>query len=620
MKRALASLGLRGRLLLAFFGISAFAILAAIAAVYSFVAIGKALDLIAEQRVPSALDALEISRQAERIVAGAPALLAARTLEQHERQSADILAEIERLESLLAALKSTAIDVAALGSLDSAAAQLRDNLSQVDGLVAANLALGEKKRELSERVIAINNAVQRLLTPWVQVTESKINQLRSAAQDEDLSAVDRNRALREQIEAKELRERLQEAQLEASVVNDNLLQVWAEEQLDQLTVAEFRLRRRLKKLAELAAVFDEKLRPLMGVQIDAFSALVEGEGSVTALRREELALQEAGRGLLQQNVELVGRLTVAVDALVGGAKDDIELANRDARSVQRFSTTFLVAVVVLSLVSSVLIVWLYVGRNIVARLTALSHSMLAIAEGNLHVELPAEGGDEVGRMAAALHVFRDTAVVREVFGKYVPESVAEAIIAGGGSLQPVQTTATILYSDLETFTGIVEGMSPAEVVQMLNEYFPAVIEPINRHGGIVNQFQGDAMLVTFNVPIEDPAHADEAVKAACEIQQIVARRTFAGRSLRARIGITTGTVIAGNVGSGDRMNYTVHGDAVNLAARLEQLNKEYGTRVLVSGETVARLCGSYPLEPIGEVGIRGKNKSVEVFKLSVADL
>jgi len=164
---------------------------------------------------------------------------------------------------------------------------------------------------------------------------------------------------------------------------------------------------------------------------------------------------------------------------------------------------------------------------------------------------------------------------------------------------------------------IVEDMPPIQVVQMLNEYFPAVIEPINRHGGVVNQFQGDAMLVTFNIPVEDPHHADEAVKTACEIQEVVKNRTFAGVSLRTRIGINTGTVIAGNVGSGDRVNYTVHGDAVNVAARLEQLNKDHGTLVLVSGSTVSLLTDTYPLELVGEVMIRGKHDSVELFKLAI---
>ncbi len=210
---------------------------------------------------------------------------------------------------------------------------------------------------------------------------------------------------------------------------------------------------------------------------------------------------------------------------------------------------------------------------------------------------------------------RQLAIIREVFGKYVPESVVEAIVSGKGHLKPIQTTATVLYSDLEAFTSIVEGMSPIQVVQMLNEYFPAVIEPINRHGGVVNQFQGDAMLVTFNIPVEDPHHADEAVKTACEIQEIIKNRTFAGVSLRTRIGINTGTVIAGNVGSGDRVNYTVHGDAVNLAARLEQLNKDYGTLVLVSDSTVSLLTDTYPLEPVGEVIVRGKHESVKLFKL-----
>ncbi|NIR29632.1 MAG: adenylate/guanylate cyclase domain-containing response regulator [Gammaproteobacteria bacterium] len=212
-------------------------------------------------------------------------------------------------------------------------------------------------------------------------------------------------------------------------------------------------------------------------------------------------------------------------------------------------------------------------------------------------------------------VAQQLAVIREVFGKYVPESVADAIVAGQGRLEPMHATATILYSDIESFTGIAQSMEPAHVVRMLNAYFGAVIEPITRYGGIVNQFQGDAMLVAFNVPVEDPQHADSAVKAALGMQRILGEHSFAGVRLRTRIGINTGVVIAGNVGSGERMNYTVHGDAVNLAARLEHLNKEHGSEVLISGTTVALLGAAYRLESIGEVAIRGRTEPVPIFRL-----
>ena len=144
-----------------------------------------------------------------------------------------------------------------------------------------------------------------------------------------------------------------------------------------------------------------------------------------------------------------------------------------------------------------------------------------------------------------------------------------------------------------------------------------MIEPIKRHGRGVNQFQGDAMLVTFNVPVEDPEHADKAVKVAIEIQQAAKGRLFAGVALHTRIGINTGVVIAGNAGSGDRVNYTVHGDPVNLAARLEQLNKEHPTSVLVCGTTVDLLNEDYPLEQNGEAEIRGKSEPVQIFRLAV---
>ena len=216
-------------------------------------------------------------------------------------------------------------------------------------------------------------------------------------------------------------------------------------------------------------------------------------------------------------------------------------------------------------------------------------------------------------------VVRQLAVIREVFGKYVPSSVAAQIVADRGQLEPTHATATILYSDIEAFTSIAETMPPEQVVQMLNEYFPAVIEPVERHAGVVNQFQGDAMLVTFNVPVADSAHADQAVCAALEMQQAVDGKQFAGAHLKTRIGIATGKVIAGNVGSGDRINYTVHGDAVNLAARLEQLNKEHGTRILVSAETVSLLQGDYRIEAMGAMDVRGKSAPVEIFALHPKD-
>jgi len=207
-------------------------------------------------------------------------------------------------------------------------------------------------------------------------------------------------------------------------------------------------------------------------------------------------------------------------------------------------------------------------------------------------------------------------LIREIFGKYVPRDVAAAILEGKGEFKPLKTTATIMYTDIASFTKVAEEMSPEQIMNMLNEYFPAVIEPIEHYGGIVNQFQGDAMLVTFNVPVNDPEHAEKAVKAAMEIQEICAEQEFSGVSLNTRIGITTGAVVAGNVGSGRRINYTVHGDAVNLAARLEQLNKQHGTSVLISESTVSLLEGTYPLVSVGNIPIRGKTGQVTAYKLN----
>lgn len=204
--------------------------------------------------------------------------------------------------------------------------------------------------------------------------------------------------------------------------------------------------------------------------------------------------------------------------------------------------------------------------------------------------------------------------IRDAFGKYISTSVAEKIVELG-DISPQRSEATILYTDIRNFTSTVESNPTAKSFEMLNEYYPAIFEVIARFGGIVNQFQGDGIMAVFNVPIKDTAHANNAARAAIEIQRATHDRKFAGVSLSTRIGINSGQIIAGNVGSGDRLFYAVHGDAVNVASRLEQLNKRLNTRILLSGSTQKQLTEDFLITNMGDIEIRGKKDPVPVFSL-----
>ncbi|MDD9980758.1 MAG: adenylate/guanylate cyclase domain-containing protein [Gammaproteobacteria bacterium] len=212
---------------------------------------------------------------------------------------------------------------------------------------------------------------------------------------------------------------------------------------------------------------------------------------------------------------------------------------------------------------------------------------------------------------------KEREVIRETLGRFVPTDVARALLSEGGELAPQQSEATVLFCDLEGFTSLTETLGPAGIVELLNEYFEAMVEILERHRGVVTQFQGDAILATFNVPVPDAGHAANALRAATEMQSAVRRRAFAGNRIGNRIGINTGRLVAGAVGAKGRLSYTVHGDAVNLAARLEALNKELGTSILVSEATAARVEG-FNLQPMGKVDVRGQTGRVAVYALGDA--
>ena len=201
--------------------------------------------------------------------------------------------------------------------------------------------------------------------------------------------------------------------------------------------------------------------------------------------------------------------------------------------------------------------------------------------------------------------------------RFVPSEVARRITEQGSeSAHEVQTTeATILYLDVENFTAMAERVEPELVVKSLNEFFALAVEPIEKYGGAVTQFQGDAILASFNLPSADPDHAKNALNAAREILQALAEQDFQYDMIyRVRIGISTGQVTGGLVGVTDRVSYTVHGDAVNLAARLESLNKTLGTRLLISARTANRL-RDVDLSLVDTIAIRGRQEPEPVYTL-----
>lgn len=214
-----------------------------------------------------------------------------------------------------------------------------------------------------------------------------------------------------------------------------------------------------------------------------------------------------------------------------------------------------------------------------------------------------------------LEAERDKAAVSQIFGQFVPQAVADSMIKDRGVLDPVERQATVLFVDVADFTSLTESKGPRATVDILNAYFDAATAIISKHHGVVTQFQGDAILAVFNVPIENEAHAQCALDAAVEILDRVRRDTFAGERLAVRIGLNSGPLIAGNVGGGGRHSYTVHGDTVNLAARLEALNKKYDTSLLISLSTKALLTNA-SLEKIGETEIKGFSKPFDIYTLA----
>lgn len=217
---------------------------------------------------------------------------------------------------------------------------------------------------------------------------------------------------------------------------------------------------------------------------------------------------------------------------------------------------------------------------------------------------------------------REKRQVKKLFSRYVSRDVYDQLVANPSlaALGGQRRHMTVLFSDIRGFTAMSEKGTPEAVVAQLNELFTRMVRVVFDNRGTVDKFVGDMIMALYGAPLDDEAHAEHAVQTAMgmirTLQMMNAEWAAEGKpQLDIGIGINTGDMIAGNVGSEAIMSYTVIGDAVNLAARLESLNKDYGTRIIISDATRAQLKGQYDIHPLGEVIVKGKSKPVAIYEV-----
>ncbi len=208
---------------------------------------------------------------------------------------------------------------------------------------------------------------------------------------------------------------------------------------------------------------------------------------------------------------------------------------------------------------------------------------------------------------------RQRAEVTEVFGRFVPEEVVDSLSHSGGVLPSEEREATVMFVDIEGFTGISERLDPHEIVTLLDAFFEDVSAIAARHKGVSISLIGDAALIAFNAPLNNLDHAASALACAQELLERVRTKPFSGHQLTIRIGVASGLVAAGTVGGGGRRSYTLYGDTVNLAQRLEALNKTMGTHLLTDAPTYNAASKPEGLRPLNTIQVKGRSEPVQVF-------
>jgi adenylate cyclase len=266
----------------------------------------------------------------------------------------------------------------------------------------------------------------------------------------------------------------------------------------------------------------------------------------------------------------------------------------------------------------------FVGETLAHPIRILVDATRSVAKGRLDVHVTPISKDEVGELSQAFNEMtkgleeRDR--VKNAFTKFHSKEIAEKILSGQIRLGGERREAVIFFSDVRGFVSMTDHMPPEAIVEMLNEYMTRMVTIIQKHGGVVDKYVGDAIMALWGVPVSSPDDTENALKACLEMRMELAAlnqlRLSRGESpIRIGMGLHRGEVIAGNIGSESKMEYTVIGDAVNLASRIESMTKDFGRDLLISHSVYENAKLQFLMESCGSVPVKGKKEPIQLYRV-----
>ncbi len=405
--------GLRGRLLLAFVAISLFVVAAGAAGLYALREVERSLDRITLETLPVALNARELLRKSEKIVGIGPALVNASSSEEAEALTSRVRDEQADLSTILARLSEANLDPGALDEISDATTHLNQNLDLMWVAWSEGMGATDRKRRAISEVLAAYRQFGNVWRPRFADLNTRITRLQLAMNSASTRLEERRAAHDQFDQAMAALLALDKIQGEAGNAFEVISRAANAADTTEIDQLEPQAQRSIRALDGLVSDVDLDISSELFKPLNGLRSAVTGAESIFSSVRKATAAKAESRRLVQENQAVSVRLKMAVDKLVAFSRLEIDGANAEAQRVQALGRNILLAVAALSLASSFLIVWLYVGRNIVSRLTQLSSNMAVIAGGGRDLVIDTQGSDEVSAMGRAVEVFRQHAIERD---------------------------------------------------------------------------------------------------------------------------------------------------------------------------------------------------------------